>query len=92
MKKNERGEDWVEVLEAPNQMEAEIAVELLTREGIPARLKPGDSLAFLGGLVSPLSTRVLVPREYEEQARSWVEALPAPDSPAAETEVSPDES
>ena len=32
---------------APNQIEAEIAVELLTREGIPARIKPSDSLPFL---------------------------------------------
>ena len=72
--------DWIDVLEAPNQLEAEIAVELLTREGIPARLRPGDSLAFLGGLVSPLSTRVLVPREYEERARSWLEDQPAGDS------------
>ena len=76
--------DWIDVLEAPNQLEAEIAVELLTREGIPARLRPGDSLAFLGGLVSPMSTRVLVPREYEEQARSWLEAQPEGDSPPPE--------
>jgi Putative prokaryotic signal transducing protein len=77
---------WVEVLAAPNQMEAEIAIELLTREGIPARMRPGDSLAFLGGLVSPLSTRVLVPKEYEEQARSWLEATPAEDLPEEEPE------
>jgi Putative prokaryotic signal transducing protein len=70
--------DWVEVLEAPNQLEAEIAVELLTREGIPARIKPSDSLSFLGGFVSPMITRVLVPGERADEARGWLE--PGPDS------------
>jgi hypothetical protein len=86
-----RKDDWVEVLAADNQLEAEIAIELLTREGIPARTEPGDSLAYLGGLVSPMSTRVLVPADREEDARSWLEANPA-DSTAAESDASSDES
>lgn len=79
-KRTPKGPRWVEVLTAPNQIEAEIAVEFLLREGIPARLRPGDSLAFLGGMISPLATRVLVPEEYEDEARGWMEASPAPDT------------
>ena len=85
-----RKDDWVEVLAAPNQLEAEIAIELLTREGIPARMESGDSLAYLGGLVSPMSTRVLVPRDREEDARSWIESQPA-DSVAGDPGANPDE-
>ena len=88
--KTNRKDEWVEVLAADNQLEAEIAIELLTREGIPARTEPGDSLAYLGGLVSPMSTRVLVPADREEQARSWLEAQPA-DLAAGESDPSPDE-
>ncbi|MPZ24385.1 MAG: hypothetical protein GEU28_12815 [Dehalococcoidia bacterium] len=65
--------DWIEVLSAPTQIEAEMAVELLSHEGIPARLKPADSLSFLGGFLSPLPTRVLVRAEDEVLAREWLE-------------------
>ncbi|MEX2238042.1 MAG: DUF2007 domain-containing protein [Dehalococcoidia bacterium] len=85
----ERNDGWVEVLTAPNQIEAEMFVEFLSREGIPARLRPRDSLAFLGGLVSSLSTRVLVRKEHEQEARSWLDATPAADFDE-EPEPSPD--
>ena len=69
--------DWVEIW-APNQIEAEIAVELLTREGIPARIKALRLTCALGGVVSPMTTRVLVPAERADEARGWLE--PGPDA------------
>ena len=70
---------WVEVLAAPNQIAAEVAIELLQREGIPARIEPADSTGFLGGALSPLTTRVLVPEDKEEEALGWLG--PQPDEP-----------
>jgi hypothetical protein len=77
-----QNQNWVTVTRAPNQMEAEMIVELLAREGIPARLSAADSMSFLGGLQSPMTTAVLVPAERENEALRWLEAEPSPEPPS----------
>lgn len=63
--------DWVSVATAPNQLEAEMLCELLRGAGIPARLRPGDAVSFLG--VSAISCSVLVPGAMAEEARALLE-------------------
>ena len=60
--------DWVVVGVAPDQLTAEIWVDLLRREGVPALIKPSDAVSFLG--TSGLSCRVLVPAERLEEAEA----------------------
>ena len=58
---------WVVIADEPDQMSAEITLEYLRRQAIPARLAPGDTIAFLG--ISHLPTRVLVPAAWAAEAR-----------------------
>ena len=44
---------------APDQLLAEMWVDLLRDEGVPAQIRPSDAVSFLG--VSGMSCRVLVP-------------------------------
>ena len=59
---------WALLTTAPNQLTAEMWVELLRSEGIPARIKPGDAVSFLG--VSAISCRLLVPQGRVSEARA----------------------
>lgn len=61
-------ENWVVVRVAPDQLSAEMWVDLLRDEGVRALIKPSDAVSFLG--TSGLSCRVLVPEEQIDQARS----------------------
>lgn len=58
---------WVVIADEPDQVSAEITLEYLRRQAIPARLAPGDTMAFLG--VSNRPTRVLVPAAWAAEAR-----------------------
>ena len=57
---------WVHVATAPDQLSAEMWVELLRGQGIPAMIKAQDAVSFLG--VSGMSCRVVVPRENLAEA------------------------
>ncbi len=57
---------WTYLATAPDQLTAEMWVELLQGEGIPARLKPEDAASFLG--VSAMPCRLLVPEGRAEEA------------------------
>lgn len=57
---------WVYVATAPDQLSAEMWVELLLGQGIPAMIKAQDTASFLG--VSGMACRVLVPREHLAEA------------------------
>ncbi len=52
-------DEWVVVKVAPDQILAEMWVDLLRDEGVPAQIRPSDAVSFLG--VSGISCRVLVP-------------------------------
>ncbi len=64
---------WIVVATAPDQLTAEAWLELLRRNGIPATLRPGDTVSFLG--VTALPCRVLVPENYATEARLALEDL-----------------
>ncbi len=57
---------WVELTTAPDQLTAEMWVELLRNEGVPAMVKPADAASFLG--VSGMNTRVIVPQDRRGEA------------------------
>lgn len=59
---------WHPVATAPDQLTAEMWAKLLAGEAIPAMIKPGDAVSFLG--VSFLPCRVLVPQDRLEEAKA----------------------
>lgn len=58
---------WVVVTTAPDQVTAELWVEMLRDEGIPAMIRPSDAVSFLG--VAGFGCRVQVREEDLERAR-----------------------
>jgi hypothetical protein len=63
--------NWVTLATAPNQITAEIWVDLVRNAGITAMIRPSDAVSFLG--VSALSCRVLVQESDLERARAVLE-------------------
>jgi len=61
-----RKQRWVPLATAPDQLIAEMWVELLKDQGIPAMIRPQDTASFLG--ISTMACRVLVPREHLAEA------------------------
>jgi len=61
-----RKQRWVPVATAPDQLVAEMWVELLQAQGIPAMIRPKDTASFMG--LSTMACRVLVPREHLAEA------------------------
>jgi hypothetical protein len=61
-----RKQRWVHVATAPDQLSAEMWVELLRGQGIPAMIRAQDTVSFLG--LSGMACRVLVPREHLAEA------------------------
>jgi len=57
---------WVPLATAPDQLTAEMWVELLRGQRIPAMIRPSDAVSFLG--VSSMACRVVVPREHLAEA------------------------
>jgi hypothetical protein len=75
-------ERWVYLTTAPDQLTAEMWVELLSHQGIPAMIRPQDMTSFLG--TSVLGCRLIVPKEHLEEARTALEdslGEPEPDGP-----------
>jgi hypothetical protein len=61
-------EDWMIVRVAPDQLTAEMWVELLREAGVPARIKASDAVSFMG--TSSFGCRVLVPEERLDDAEA----------------------
>ena len=61
---------WVVFATAPDQIMAEIWVQLVRSEGIPCRLQPGDTTNFLGVSAAPVRLMTL-----ETQAERATEVL-----------------
>ena len=61
-----RKQRWVPLATAPDQISAEMWVELLRGQGIPAMIRAQDTASFLG--VSTMACQVLVPREHLAEA------------------------
>jgi hypothetical protein len=73
--------DWVVVRVAPDQLSAEMWVELLREEGVPALIKPSDAVSFLG--TSALGCRVLVPDDRLADAEALLNDRVGPDESAS---------
>jgi hypothetical protein len=63
--------NWVVIATAPDQMAAEMWLELLKARGITGRLHAGDVSGFLG--VSPHSVRIVVAESDAEEARGYLD-------------------
>jgi len=61
-----RKQRWVHLATAPDQLTAEMWIELLRGQGIPAMINAQDAVSFLG--VSSMACQVLVPRENLAEA------------------------
>jgi len=57
---------WVRLATAPDQLTAEMWVELLQGQDIPAMIRPQDTASFLG--ISSMACLVMVPREHLAEA------------------------
>ena len=53
---------WVVFATAPDQIMAEIWVQLVRSEGIPCRLQPGDTTNFLGVSAAPVRLMTQISR------------------------------
>ena len=62
---------WVVFATAPDQIMAEIWVQLIRAEGIPCRLQPGDTTNFLG--VSAAPVRLMTLESEVERAEQVLE-------------------
>ena len=58
---------WVHLATAPDQITAELWVDILRNSGIAAMVRPSDASSFLG--VAAFGCRVQVAEEDLEQAR-----------------------
>ena len=67
---------WVILTTAPDQTIAETWMEMLSDEGIEARLDPGDVSSFLG--ISSRPCRVLVGEADAERARAILREMDLP--------------
>ena len=67
---------WVIFATAPDQIMAEIWVQLVRAEGIPCRLQPGDTTNFLGVSATPVRLMTL-----ESEAERAAEVLERGDEP-----------
>ena len=65
---------WVVFATAPDQIMAEIWVQLVRSEGIPCRLQPGDTTNFLGVSAAPVRLMTL-----EAEADRAAQVLERPD-------------
>ena len=62
--------NWVVFATAPDQIMAEMWVQLVRAEGIPCRLQPGDTTNFLGVSAAPVRLMTL-----ETEVERAVQAL-----------------
>ncbi len=58
---------WSYVATAPDQLMAEMWLQIVREESIPCRLAPQDAVSFLG--VTPTPVRLMVPEEMRDRAR-----------------------
>ena len=77
MKNHESPVKWAYLATAPGQLEAEMWRQMLVDGGIPAMVRPGDTLSFLG--VSAYPCRVLVATDQLERARKLLEKQLTPE-------------
>ena len=65
--------DWVVFATAPDQLTAEMWIDLLSQARINCQLRAGDTSGFLG--VSATPVRLVAPEEEADEARKALETL-----------------
>ncbi len=58
---------WLQLATAPDQLTAEMWLQVLHQHAIPAVINPGDTSSFLG--ISLFPCRLMVSPDYLKQAR-----------------------
>jgi hypothetical protein len=58
---------WVHLTTAPDQITAEIWIDILRQEGIDAMITPSDAASYMG--LSAQACRIQTPEEELERAR-----------------------
>ena len=73
---------WVVFATAPDQIMAEIWVQLVRAQGIPCRLQPGDTTNFLGVSAAPVRLMTLESEVERGQVSNagmrWMQVLERP--------------
>jgi hypothetical protein len=64
---------WELLTTAPDQLTAEIWVDILSQNGIPAVINPQDTISFMG--VSTFPCRIMVAYGYRKQAQEIIASL-----------------
>ncbi len=64
---------WELATTAPDQLTAEIWVDILKQNGIPAVINPRDAISFMG--VSSLPCRIMVAVGHRQQAQEILDSL-----------------
>jgi len=64
---------WELLTTAPDQLTAEIWVDILNQNGIPAVINPQDTISFMG--VSSLPCRIMVAPGYRQRAQEILDSL-----------------
>jgi hypothetical protein len=64
---------WVHLTTAPDQLSAEMLLEVLREEGVAAVIRPSDAVSFLG--VSAMGCRIQVREEHLDRAREVLAGL-----------------
>ena len=68
-----KAKKWVVLTAAPDQLTAEMWLDILVQEDIPAVVNPADAVSFLG--VSAFPCRIMVAPADLERAREIIASL-----------------
>ena len=64
---------WAVCATAPDQITAEMWIELLRHDGIRCGIRPGDTSRFMG--VGTLPVRLIAPEDEADKAKSTLDLL-----------------
>jgi len=70
---------WELLTTAPDQLTAEIWLDILKQNGIPAVINPQDAISFMG--VSSLPCRIMVAASYRQPAQEILDSLRPAEEP-----------
>jgi len=78
---------WLLLTTAPDQLTAEIWLDILTQNGIPAMINPRDAISFMG--VSSLPCRIMVAYGSRQKAQEILDSLQPPAEEPTDDEERP---
>ena len=78
---------WELLTTAPDQLTAEIWLDILIQNDIPAMINPRDAISFMG--VSSLPCRIMVAYGYRQKAQEILDSLQPPAEEPTDDEERP---